>query len=89
MPNFHSTDHHIGNILVVVATVISAIGVIFNNVFLWHIYAMVVWAFSNVLLAGFFYGQYRGFWNGGLPSVILCIFYSFCFVTGMYGLVFA
>jgi hypothetical protein len=86
MPNFHSTDSIVGNIIIVLATTMSAVGVFFNNVVLEHHAAMQVWAASNILLAGFFYGQYKQWWNGGLPSAILCGFYIFCFVTGMYGL---
>lgn len=86
MPNFHSTDKKVGNILVVLATSISIVGVFYNNIYLDHIAAMQVWAVSNIVFVGFFYGQYRGWWNGGLPSAILCGFYIFCFITGMYGL---
>ena len=87
MGNFTSTDTYTGSILVVAATIISIFGVLLNNVFLWHIYAMCVWSFSNLLFVAFFYGQYRGWWNGNLPSAILCGLYAFMWVTGIYGLV--
>lgn len=87
MGNFTATDTIVGNVMVITATIISATGVFYNNVLLDHIVAMQVWALSNILLAAFFYGQYKGWWNGGLPSAILCGFYIFCFITGIYGLV--
>lgn len=86
MPNFHSTDSIVGDVMVIVATIVSAIGVFYNNVALMHTISMRIWAISNVLLAAFFYGQYKGWWNGGLPSAILCGFYIFCFITGIWGL---
>lgn len=87
MPNFRSTDCILGDILVIFATTVSAIGVFYNNLSLNHIAAMQIWGISNLVFAGFFYGQYKGWWNGGLPSAILCGFYIFCFITGIYGLV--
>jgi hypothetical protein len=76
-----------GTAIVAISTIISMIGVAFNNVALDHIAAMQVWMISNVMFAVFFYGQYKKWWNGGLPSAILCGFYVFCFITGLYGLV--
>jgi hypothetical protein len=86
MPNFHSTDSIVGNVMVIVATIISATGVLYNNIFLSHTISMVIWSVSNFMFAAFFYGQYKQWWNGGLPSAILCGFYIFCFITGIWGL---
>jgi len=86
MSNFRSTDHIVGELIVIFATAISLIGVVLNNLSLNHTAAMYWWAISNIMFAGFFYGQYKGWWNGGLPSAILCGFYIFCFVTGLWGL---
>jgi hypothetical protein len=86
MPNFYSTDDIVGNWLIVIATSVSILGVVYNNVLLNHVAAMQWWGISNIMFAGFFYGQYKGWWNGGLPSAILCGFYIFCFITGVWGL---
>ena len=87
MPNFKSTDTIVGSTLVFVATTVSVVGVLFNNILLLHYLAMFTWCFSNLLFVAFFYGQYRGWWNGSLPSAILCGLYAFMWVTGIYGLV--
>ena len=76
----------IGTVLVFISTCVSIIGVVCNNVFLDHVAAMQVWMISNILFAIFFYGQFKKYWNGGLPSIILFWFYVLCTVTGMYGL---
>lgn len=89
MPNFISTDTIVGSYLVISATIISILGVTFNNVLLLHYLAMFTWSISNILFVAFFYGQYKGWWNGSLPSAILCGLYAFMFITGIYGLWFA
>jgi hypothetical protein len=86
MSDIAATDNIIGDILVAIATGTSLAGVVHNNLYLNHVLAMQIWAFSNIVFAAFFYGQYKQWWNGGLPSAILCGFYIFCFITGIYGL---
>jgi hypothetical protein len=86
MGNFTSTDTIVGSTLVFVATTISVVGILFNNVLLLHYLAMLTWSVSNILFVVFFYGQYKGWWNGSLPSAILCGLYAFMFITGIYGL---
>jgi hypothetical protein len=76
----------IGLDIVVVATIISVLGVIFNNLLLNHIAAMQVWTASNALFAIYFYGRWKGKWDGGLCDEIMCGLYLFMLVSGVWGL---
>jgi hypothetical protein len=87
MGNFTSTDTYIGNWIAILASAISIYGVFQNNLLLNHTAAMQTWVVSNTIFVVFFYGQYRGWWNGGLSSAVVCATYAFMLVTGLYGLV--
>jgi hypothetical protein len=73
--------------LAVVGSFISIVGVILNNVFLMHHEAMMVWCGSNILLMVYFYGHWKGWWDGGLSSEVIFVLYLVFTVTGVYGLV--
>jgi hypothetical protein len=72
--------------LVVAGTIISAAGVIANNLFLLHILAMQIWTASNFLFALYFYGRSCKWWDGGLCDKIMCLLYTGMLVTGLWGL---
>ena len=77
---------NIGLDLAVFGSIISIIGVIFNNLLLQHETAMLIWVVSNVLLMTFFYGQYKRWWDGGLSSEVVCAMYAIMLVSGIWGL---
>lgn len=77
---------NLGADLAVLGSIISAIGVIANNGLLSHILAMQIWAISNPLMAIYFYGNMKGWWDGKLSSSALCLLYILFTVTGLYGL---
>ncbi len=77
---------HIGLILAIAGSVISGIGVIANNILLDHILAMQVWRFSNVILAIYFFGNWKRWWEGGLSSGIMCGLYTLFLLTNEWGL---
>jgi len=79
-------DKDIGFYLSLGGAIISVIGVIVNNVMLDHIGAMQIWAFSNVILLVYFYGEYKCWWSNGLSSAALCAMYVVFTVTNLYGL---
>jgi hypothetical protein len=72
--------------IVVVATCVSVFGVILNNLLLQHVMAMWVWTASNALFAIYFYGRWKGKWDGGLCDEIMCGLYLFMLVSGVWGL---
>ena len=72
--------------IVVVATIISVIGVAYNNVALQHTTAMIVWSVSNALFAIYFYGRWKKWWDGGICDEIMCGLYLFMLVSGLWGL---
>ena len=76
----------IGLPLVIVATIITSLGVIANNICLDHIMAMQIWMFSNAIFAGFFYGRSRQWWDGSLSDMIMCWMYLMMLGSGIYGL---
>jgi hypothetical protein len=79
-------SQRIGLPLTIIATTISIIGVIYNNVFLLHITAMWVWVFSNALFVVYFLGRGEKWWDGGLSDRLLCFNYILMLLTGLYGL---
>lgn len=72
--------------IVVVATIISVIGVAYNNLLLQHTTAMIVWSVSNALFAIYFYGRWKKWWDGGICDEIMCGLYLFMLVSGLWGL---
>jgi hypothetical protein len=82
-----TTPARVGIALVLCGTTISVIGVVLNNLLLNHIAAMQVWSSSNLLFAIYFYGRYKGLWDGGVSDEIMCGLYVFMLVSGLWGLV--
>ena len=80
------TKHNLGFALVIIGTVISCIGVIYNNIFLDHIAAMVIWCASNTLFSIYFYGRWKKWWDGGICDEIMCVLYLVMLVSGIWGL---
>ena len=76
----------IGTALAVSGTIISVCGVAANNILLDHISAMLIWRFSNIIFVGFFYGQWKGYWNGGVSSFVMMILNSVFSITNEVGL---
>ena len=76
----------IGLDLVAVGTLISLIGVVYNNLLLQHTMAMFVWVFSNAIFGIYFYGRINDWWDGGLSNKFLLVNYLFMLVSGVYGL---
>jgi len=77
---------NVGLDLAVFGSIISVIGVIYNNLFLQHETAMFIWCLSNILLMVFFWGQYKHWWNDGISSEVICGMYGFMLVSGLWGL---
>lgn len=77
---------NIGLDLAVIGTVISIIGVIWNNIFLLHYTAMQFWFISNLIFVAYFYGRTKGYWDGHFSDSFLCLNYAVMLVTGVYGL---
>jgi len=75
--------------LVAVGTLISLLGVCYNNIFLMHTAAMYVWMFSNAIFIIYFFGRGKNWWDGGVSNWFLCVNYLVMFVSGVYGLWFA
>ena len=80
------TTKPLGLPLVIVATIITSMGVFLNNCLLQHTGAMLVWVVSNTLFSVFFYGRWRGWWNGSLADEIMCWMYLMMLGSGIYGL---
>lgn len=72
--------------MVIIGTIVTTTGVIFNNVFLNHIMAMLIWTVSNTVFTVFFFGRGRKWWDGGLADDIMCGTYLVMLVSGVYGL---
>ena len=72
--------------LAVLGSIISIIGVILNNIFLMHREAMMVWCVSNVLLMVYFYGHWKGWWDGSISSEVIFVMYVVMLVSGVWGL---
>jgi Ca2+/Na+ antiporter len=81
------TIKDIGLDVAVLGSIVSCIGVIWNNIFLDHVAAMQIWALSNVLLMIWAYGMWKHWWEDGLSGLVLCLMYAFYTVTNVYGLV--
>jgi hypothetical protein len=81
-----TTPARVGLALVLCGTTISVIGVVLNNLLLNHIAAMQVWSVSNLLFAIYFYGRYKGWWDGRVSDEIMCGLYVFMLVSGLWGL---
>lgn len=72
--------------IAVLGSIVSCIGVVWNNVFLDHTTAMQIWMVSNLILLVWSYGLYRKWWDGGLSGLVLCLMYMFYTVTNIWGL---
>jgi len=72
--------------IAVLGSIVSCIGVIWNNIFLNHIAAMQIWAFSNLILLVWSYGLWKKKWDGGLSGLVLCLMYFFYTITNVWGL---
>jgi hypothetical protein len=77
---------NIGLDLAAFGSFVSILGVILNNVFLMHREAMIIWCGSNIVLAIYFYGLSKDYWEGGLSAKIICGTYVFSLVSGVWGL---
>jgi hypothetical protein len=77
---------NIGLDLATVGTIISMIGVLYNNALLDHITAMWLWVPSNTIFAIYFYGRANDLWDGGLSDTLLCLNYLVMLVSGVWGL---
>ena len=75
----------IGLDLAVLGSVISCIGVLFNNIILNHILAMQIWAFSNPILLVWAYGNWKRWWDGGISGMALFGMYSVFTISNLYG----
>jgi hypothetical protein len=78
--------YYVGVCLSLVGCIISVIGVIANNVILDHLLAMQVWRFSNYIMVGYFFGNYKGWWEGGISAGAMCILYVIFSITNEWGL---
>lgn len=76
----------IGLDLVVLGSIISVIGVVYNNIILNHIAAMQIWTVSNLLFVIYFYGRWKNWWDGGVSNAVMCGLYLFMLVSGIWGL---
>lgn len=72
--------------IVVAGSIISLIGVVYNNLLLNHIAAMQIWCISNILFSIYFFGRWRQWWDGGICDEIMCGLYLFMFGSGVWGL---
>ena len=77
---------NLGLDLAVIGSGISIAGVLTNNIFLLHREAMIIWCGSNILLMTYFYGHWKGYWDGGVSSATLFVLYAVMLITGLYGL---
>jgi hypothetical protein len=80
---------NIGLDLAVIGTIISIMGVIWNNIFLSHYAAMQFWFISNLIFVVYFYGRSKGYWDGNISDSLLCLNYAVMLITGIYGLWFS
>ncbi len=71
----------------VLGSVISIIGVIYNNLFHAHILAMQIWCISNLILVIYFTGRWRDWWDGGLSDGVMVVMYVVMLISEIYGLV--
>ena len=75
-----------GLYLVILGSAISCCGVLWNNIYLDHLGAMLWWRWSNILFAVFFFGRLRKWWEGGLSDAVMCGLYMFMAATNEWGL---
>jgi len=76
----------LGADIAVVGTVVSCYGVLQNNVYLNHTFAMQVWVVSNIILGVWAFGLYKRYWDGGFSGAALFGMYAFMLVSGVWGL---
>ena len=76
----------LGTALTICGTAISVIGSYENNLVLDHHAAMLIWRWSNLLFAGYFFGRWRGYWDGGLNDAIMTGLYGYYTLTNEIGL---
>ena len=77
---------NIGTDLAWMGAIISVIGTTFNNLYLDHLEAMLIWRFSNLILLVWSIGLWRKWWDGGLAGLALVGMYSYYSVTNEWGL---
>jgi len=80
------TPAKLGLALVIIGTIISALGVAANNILLSHVLAMQIWCISNLMFSLFFYGRWKQWWNGSVCDEIMCALYLFMLGSGVWGL---
>lgn len=78
--------YYVGLGLSLTGCIISATGTVVNNIFLDHVFAMQIWRFSNFILVGYFFGNYKGWWEGGLSAGAMCLLYVIFCITNEWGL---
>ena len=76
----------VGILMVIFASIISLIGVCYNNLALDHHMAMIVWRWSNIVFAIYFFGRWRRWWDGGLSDFVMMCLYGFYVITNEIGL---
>ena len=80
---------YIGSALAVIGSVISLYGACMNNLYHRHKTAMVVWAFSNILLLIWAVGYTLQWWDGAIAGMALVMLYGIYSITNFYGLYYA
>lgn len=77
---------NIGLDLAAIGFLISLTGVVYNNILLNHIAAMIIWCPSNFIFFIYFLGRARDWWDGGVSDWLLCLNYLFMLGSGVWGL---
>ena len=77
----------IGYILSIFGAVVGILGSLINYLLLDHNTAIIVWMFSNPVLALWAHGAEKGWWNGGLSYTMLKYMYLTYTIAGFYAII--
>ena len=81
-----TANNNVAIFLVIIASIISTLGVVSNNVMLDHVLAMRIWRWSNIIFWAYFFGRWRKWWDGGIPDAIMTGLYTLYIITNELGL---
>jgi hypothetical protein len=76
----------LGQIIIVIGSIVTSIACIYNNLLLDHVFAMKIWRISNILLFIWAVGFWRKWWKDGLAARALVVMYFTFVVTNEIGL---
>lgn len=76
----------IGLDIAFLGAVVSVAGSLYNNLYLDHYTAMLIWRWSNLILLVYFVGRWKKWWDGGLSDMVMIGLYGWYILTNELGL---